>query len=257
MSKKPSISTETLLDTAMVLQNIQLLTEKTGSPSVRLQANLVNTDNEYFMEQYSEPVYLNEDDIPVHFWERYYDLRDTELSILKAANAYGAFDNFHIQTADEEDPAGLGVILKRPQYYEIIVNPAKFKKYFNVIVALVESRICVTANLYFEGIGTPIVEVDGKKYQFPTIRSTSLLDIVTYCYEKRPSEHVGLAELKEKAHISGVTNLSELIRRSVFGAEKMMLDMFVDHSPNSIMLKPQITISKTLAKTFSYSGKLL
>lgn len=246
----------TVLDTAMVLRNIQLAADKSGSSAMTLGANFVNTDNEYFMAQYGEPVYFNEDDIPVHFWEKYYDLRDIEVEVLNTANANGAFESLEIVLEDEEDPAGFGHILKRPQRYQITLDPAGFENYINKTVALADDAIHVHAKLSFENISAPAVEIGGKKYKFTPLRSGSVMEIILHCFENYANQQVSLSTLQESLNIKGVTNIKETLRRSVFDSDAGLLGFFVDSSSQSITVKDSVTISNALAKSVASSGTL-
>lgn len=247
----------TLLDAAMVLRNIQSATDKSGSSSLTLRANFINTDSEYFMAQYGEPVYLNEDDEPVHFWEKYHDLRDIEVEVLNAANANGAFDKLEIVLGNEEDPAGLGYILKRPQRYEITLDPTGFERYINKAVALADDVIQVNARLSFENISTPAVEIGDKKYQFAPLRNGSVMEIILYCFENYANQQVSLSTLQDRLSIKGVTNIKETLRRSFFDSDAGLLGFFVESSSQSITVKDSVTISNTLAKSVISSSKLV
>lgn len=246
----------TPLDTAMVMRNIQLVDSNSSSPVLKLEANLVNKDNEYFMAQYGEPVYLNEDDIPVHYWEKYYDLRDFEVEVLNTANDSGAFNSLDIILGDEEDPVGFGYILKRPQHYEITLNPHGFKKYMAEVTSIADGLVEVTAGLSFENISSPSVEIGTKSYKFSPLRNGNVMDIILYCFENYPNQQIDLATLKDVLHINGVTNLTETLRRSLFDSNKGRLRFFVDSSSQSITVKDSATISMATAKSFASSDKL-
>lgn len=104
------------------------------------------------------------------------------------------------------------------------------------------------ATLSFESISVPVVTVGDEKYRLPsTMREGLLLNVITHCLHKHPNEQMDLTALKselDKAKIgtSGLTNLREKIRTSIFG-DNFPLSPFVSAYPKAILVRRTTALS--------------
>lgn len=118
------------------------------------------------------------------------------------------------------------------------------------------------AELSFTKISIPNVIVDRKTYIFPTMRDGAPFHIVDYCLRYRVNQQVTINELVSEMKANditahGITNIREELRKSIFG-EKQPLGVFVDSSPQAILVKStvelnenQLELIKKTARTYS------
>jgi hypothetical protein len=118
-----------------------------------------------------------------------------------------------------------------------------------------------TALLSFDSITKPVIKINEEQFTFKEMRDGKPFNIISYCLEHYPKQHVTLIELKAELKASGVNvrglvNLREAIRNSLFG-EKHELSIFVIVSPHSIIVKPSIPISDKQFEMIKKSKKLI
>lgn len=233
-----------LFDLAMVLYNIQYLRTKHPQKKVlNVAADLHNFQNEYFLANYTGHTYYDEEDDEMVAYE-HTDLRNQEIEALRRLVNNGALKGVTTRHRKTEDPAGLGIEYEESHYYQLVLDGDKFGAYYQQVIEAAQARILMSASLSFEGMSTPTVIVNNNTYKLASMRVGNAFNIVSHCLEKSPDKEVSLVHLKETLALSGVLNINEALKNSLFDSKRGLLRCFADSSPKTIVLHKTVQLPK-------------
>lgn len=98
------------------------------------------------------------------------------------------------------------------------------------------------ATITLEDDITPVVVIDDKhEYRFIPMRSGTPLYITQYCFAN-PGMKITLSELRDKQYTGGVNSISDSIRSSLFGRNKV-LSVFTEARPTTMKIKSPTQLS--------------
>lgn len=103
------------------------------------------------------------------------------------------------------------------------------------------------AALTFEKITIPVITIGNDSYQLTSMRNGITFDIISYCYENFPNEHVGLTTINKYLQLEEldkpkITNLRDKMRGSHFEDEGPLVP-FIEVSPRKIMIKKSTALT--------------
>jgi len=249
------LTKEELFDIAMVLYNIQCIRTKYPQNKVfNLPADLHNFRNEYFQANYVGHEYYDEEDGETVYYA-YTELRNQELDALRRLTNNGALRGINIKYRKTEDPAGLGVEYDESACYQLVLDSDKFEAYHRQVMEAAQARILVSANLSFIGVGTPMVAVDTQLYKLSTMRDGNAFEIIDHCLRECPGQEVSLTSLAGSLKLSGVSNINEALKNSLFDRKNGVLRHFVSSSPKAITVNETILLPKPQLENIILASK--
>lgn len=256
-----NLSNTDLLDLAMIMQNINdyLIKQRRTSAKypdcklIRLEADMHNFDNEYFLENYTKPYYDAEDGVEVAY--AYTDLRDTEIDTFSKLIGAGVIMGANAHTESEEVRWG-GTFIEQPKYYDIVVDTKIFEDYYKQVTDYAQAKMLVSVELSFIKISTPLLLVNEQSYELPTMRDGSAFIIVHYCYQNFIGKEVLLGTLRDNLPLRGVSNINQALKNSHFDQNNGILRAFVSSQPKIITFNSSAMITqKDLKEVISISNK--
>lgn len=103
------------------------------------------------------------------------------------------------------------------------------------------------AILSFEKITIPVITIGNSSYRLTSMRNGITFDIISYCFDNFPSEHVGLTTINKYLQLdnlgkANITNLRDKIRGSHFEDEGPLVP-FIEISPRKLMIKKSTALT--------------
>lgn len=103
------------------------------------------------------------------------------------------------------------------------------------------------ATLTFEKITIPVIAIGNSTYRLTSMRNGITFDIISYCFDNFPNEHVGLTTINKYLQLenlgkANITNLRDKIRGSHFEDEGPLVP-FIEISPRKLMIKKSTALT--------------
>lgn len=254
------LSEQELLETAMVVFNINQVTQKPEETDkklavthVSLRADYRNPENPYWVALWPSLTHIDgmtEDEID----GRNVMLNWSEESVLERLSKMGVL-SYTTRSVRVEDIYETGRAGDMPESYAIHLSADKYTNFSTQIINAAKNQITIPAQLKFSNFSSPLVIVDGKNYKLRAMRNGIAYDIIMYCYEKHPDTVVTLKTLIHELSLEDVSNISETMRNSVFDNNKGLLRSFVVMSPQFIKISRSIELPILQFEDIVVAGK--
>ncbi|MGH7197072.1 MAG: hypothetical protein ACREGJ_04910 [Candidatus Saccharimonadales bacterium] len=103
------------------------------------------------------------------------------------------------------------------------------------------------ATLSFEKITIPVITIGNSSYRLTSMRNGITFDLISYCFDNFPNEHVGLTTINKYLQLENlgrpnITNLRDKMRGSHFEDEGPLVP-FIEISPRKIMIKKSTALT--------------
>lgn len=174
-----------------------------------------------------------------------YDLKVDELKSLNLLKRLGAVKGYTLDFIDDSKSKH-----DVPQAYVVkaIKNGLVAAELYTR--AQIDTYLIHDVVLDFENYKNPRITMEGKTLVFKTMRDGHAYQIIDHCLQKFPSKEVGLDTLKKELNLSGVSNISETLRKTAFEKNGLLKD-FVSSFPKHIIVHKKVRMSVANFKKIS------
>lgn len=177
------------------------------------------------------------------------DFRNIDRILHKMQYQYGIIGIIADPTDNEDEEYG--------DNYAFIITPEFDEFYDNLHHAansdetiddkdLTPQKASLSAELVFISIGRPAVRINGKSYEYSTMQTGGLpFNIVEHCLTNHPNQIINNRELAKELQERGlphmgITNITEIMRKSPLFGEHGILSFFIETTPDSIRVRDKL-----------------
>lgn len=111
---------------------------------------------------------------------------------------------------------------------------------------LTPKKASLAAELVFVSIGRPAIQIMGKYYEYSSMQTGGLpFNIVEHCLANHPNQIVSIKQLVKELQErglphNGITNITEVMRKSPLFGEHGILSFFIETTPDSIKVRGRL-----------------
>lgn len=110
----------------------------------------------------------------------------------------------------------------------------------------------VKARIYLKGIGTPVVTILGKEYEFNSMKSDSYKERLFEIVSKKPGQVFTVKDLKELSNFGSIERITDLTENNYFTRE---LSPFVDITKDTIIFHDTANLTKEQVKAIEAKSR--